>query len=63
LDLEPVFDFILMAIFKVHQDEVKDWFKVQMEKARKFQPLAVLNQKLKGLDVCGQIVNHTLMRL
>ncbi|KAJ5861823.1 uncharacterized protein N7529_009133 [Penicillium soppii] len=33
------------------QDEVKDWFKVQMEKARKFQPLAVLNQKLKGLDV------------
>ncbi|CAP92596.1 Pc13g15270 [Penicillium rubens Wisconsin 54-1255] len=34
-----------------HQDEVKDWFKVQMEKARKFQPLAVLNQKLKGLDV------------
>ncbi|KAF7592684.1 carboxypeptidase Y-deficient [Aspergillus hancockii] len=33
------------------QDEVKDWFKVQMEKARRFQPLAVLNQKLKGLDV------------
>ncbi|CAI7662692.1 unnamed protein product, partial [Penicillium bialowiezense] len=33
------------------QDEVKDWFKSQMEKARKFQPLAVLNQKLKGLDV------------
>ncbi|THD00239.1 hypothetical protein EYZ11_000289 [Aspergillus tanneri] len=33
------------------QDEVKDWFKVQMEKAKRFQPLAVLNQKLKGLDV------------
>ncbi|OGM40127.1 vacuolar segregation protein (Pep7) [Aspergillus bombycis] len=33
------------------QDEVKDWFKIQMEKARRFQPLAVLNQKLKGLDV------------
>ncbi|KAB8230443.1 hypothetical protein BDV23DRAFT_92658 [Aspergillus alliaceus] len=33
------------------QDEVKDWFKTQMEKARRFQPLAVLNQKLKGLDV------------
>ncbi|EAW09942.1 putative vacuolar segregation protein (Pep7) [Aspergillus clavatus NRRL 1] len=33
------------------QDEVKDWFKLQMEKAKRFQPLAVLNQKLKGLDV------------
>lgn len=33
------------------QDEVKDWFKVQMERAKRFQPLAVLNQKLKGLDV------------
>ncbi|KAF1994029.1 hypothetical protein P154DRAFT_448637, partial [Amniculicola lignicola CBS 123094] len=33
------------------QDEVKTWFKVQMTKAKKFQPLAVLNQKLKGLDV------------
>ncbi|KAI9715835.1 MAG: carboxypeptidase Y-deficient [Chrysothrix sp. TS-e1954] len=33
------------------QDEVKTWFKTQMVKAKKFQPLAVLNQKLKGLDV------------
>jgi rabenosyn-5 len=33
------------------QDEVTDWFKAQMSKAKKFQPLAVLNQKLKGLDV------------
>ena len=36
---------------EVKQDEVKDWFRVQMVKAKKFQPLAVLNQKLKGLDV------------
>ncbi|MCJ1370532.1 carboxypeptidase Y-deficient [Loxospora ochrophaea] len=36
---------------EVKQDEVKDWFKSQMLKAKKFQPLAVLNQKLKGLDV------------
>lgn len=36
---------------EVKQDEVKDWFKTQMIKAKKFQPLAVLNQKLKGLDV------------
>ena len=36
---------------EVKQDEVKDWFKTQMVKAKKFQPLAVLNQKLKGLEV------------
>ncbi|KZF23349.1 hypothetical protein L228DRAFT_282083 [Xylona heveae TC161] len=36
---------------EVEQDEVKNWFKTQMVKAKKFQPLAVLNQKLKGLDV------------
>ncbi|MCJ1250527.1 carboxypeptidase Y-deficient [Trapelia coarctata] len=36
---------------EVKQDEVKDWFKTQMIKAKKFQPLAFLNQKLKGLDV------------
>ncbi|KAJ5623465.1 hypothetical protein N7490_012070 [Penicillium lividum] len=41
------------------QDEVKDWFKVQMEKARKFQPLAVLNQKFKGLDVFESNENQT----
>ncbi|KAK6431269.1 carboxypeptidase Y-deficient [Oleoguttula sp. CCFEE 5521] len=33
------------------QDEVKTWFKSQMTKAKKFQPLAVLNQKLRGLEV------------
>ncbi|KAI9805114.1 MAG: hypothetical protein M1825_000948 [Sarcosagium campestre] len=33
------------------QDEVKTWFRTQMVKAKRFQPLAVLNQKLKGLDV------------
>ena len=33
------------------QDEVKDWFKSQVVKAKRFQPLAVLNQKFKGLDV------------
>ena len=36
---------------EVKQAEVKDWFKTQMVKAKKFQPLAVLNQKLKGLEV------------
>ncbi|KAI9726722.1 MAG: carboxypeptidase Y-deficient [Cirrosporium novae-zelandiae] len=40
-----------MNLEEVRQDEVKDWFKTQMIKAKRFQPLAVLNQKLKGLDV------------
>ncbi len=35
----------------MEQDEVKNWFNKQVVKAKKFQPLAVLNQKLKGLDV------------
>ena len=36
---------------EVEQDEVKNWFRTQMVKAKKFQPLAVLNQKLRALDV------------
>lgn len=36
---------------EVKQNEAKDWFKTHMVKAKKFQPLAVLNQKFKGLDV------------
>ena len=36
---------------EVQQDEAKDWFKKQMVKAKRFQPLAVLNQKFKALDV------------
>ena len=36
---------------EVKQNEAKDWFKTQMVKAKRFQPLAVLNQKFKGLDV------------
>lgn len=36
---------------ETEQDEVKNWFEQQMKKAKRFQPLAVLNQKLKGLDV------------
>lgn len=38
-------------LIEEEQDEVKNWFELQMQKAKKFQPLAVLNQKLKGLDV------------
>ena len=34
----------------MEQDEVKNWFEQQVKKAKKFQPLAVLNQKLRGLE-------------
>ncbi|KAJ5818093.1 hypothetical protein N7474_003684 [Penicillium riverlandense] len=51
LQLNRHLDDIHQNLEDDRQDEVKDWFKVQMEKARRFQPLAVLNQKLKGLDV------------
>ncbi|EGP83938.1 uncharacterized protein MYCGRDRAFT_48386 [Zymoseptoria tritici IPO323] len=35
----------------IEQDEAKTWFKSQMTKAKKFQPLALINQKLRGLEV------------
>ncbi|KAF2771918.1 hypothetical protein EJ03DRAFT_11558 [Teratosphaeria nubilosa] len=36
---------------EIEQDEAKTWFKQQMVKAKKFQPLQILNQKLRGLEV------------
>lgn len=51
LQLNRHLDDVHKEIEEERQDEVKDWFKTQMLKAKKFQPLAVLNQKLKGLDV------------
>ncbi|KAJ9605402.1 carboxypeptidase Y-deficient [Cladophialophora chaetospira] len=51
LQLNRHLDDVHKEIQEEQQDEVKDWFKQQMVKAKKFQPLAVLNQKLKGLDV------------
>ena len=51
LQLNRHLDDVHKEIEEERQDEAKDWFKTQMLKAKKFQPLAVLNQKLKGLDV------------
>ncbi|EON63647.1 hypothetical protein W97_02875 [Coniosporium apollinis CBS 100218] len=51
LQLNRHLDDLHQNLEEVEQDEVKTWFKAQMTKAKKFQPLAVLNQKLKGLDV------------
>lgn len=51
LQLNRHLDDVHKEIEEEQQDEVKDWFKQQVIKAKKFQPLAVLNQKLKGLEV------------
>lgn len=51
LQLNRHLDDAHREIQEEQQDEVKDWFKQQVNKAKRFQPLAVLNQKLKGLDV------------
>lgn len=36
---------------EIEQDEVKTWFDKQVLKAKKFQPISMLNQKLRGLEV------------
>ena len=60
LQLNRHLDDVHKEIEPEEQDEVTDWFKQQMIKAKKFQPLAVLNQKLKGLDVFES--NHDVGR-
>ncbi|KIW25745.1 hypothetical protein, variant [Cladophialophora immunda] len=60
LQLNRHLDDVHEEIEEEQQDEVKDWFKQQMVKAKRFQPLAVLNQKLKGLDVFES--NHDIVR-
>lgn len=51
LQLNRHLDDVHKEIEVQQQEEVKDWFERQVDKAKKFQPLAVLNQKLKSLDV------------
>ncbi|KAI8626520.1 FYVE zinc finger protein [Xylariaceae sp. FL1651] len=41
------------------QDEVKSWIDKQVLKAKRFQPLSLINQKLRGLDVFES--NETLL--
>ncbi|EPS36564.1 hypothetical protein H072_9900 [Dactylellina haptotyla CBS 200.50] len=35
----------------VEKDDISSWFQKNLLKAKQFQPVAILNQKLKGLDV------------
>ncbi|ROV90672.1 hypothetical protein VPNG_10106 [Cytospora leucostoma] len=36
---------------EIQQDEVKTWFDKQVFKAKRFQPLSLINSKLRGLEV------------
>ncbi|KAI5457040.1 putative vacuolar segregation protein [Mariannaea sp. PMI_226] len=42
------------------QDEVKTWFDKQVLKAKRFQPLSLINQKLRGLDVFESNESHIM---
>jgi rabenosyn-5 len=50
LQLNWQLDDVHKEIEVEEQDQLKNWFEQQMAKAKKFQPLAALNRKLKGLD-------------
>ncbi|KAK0620653.1 FYVE zinc finger-domain-containing protein [Immersiella caudata] len=51
LQLNRHIDDIHQELPEAAQDEVKNWFDKQVLKAKRFQPLAVINQKLRGLEV------------
>lgn len=51
LQLNRHIDDIHQELPEFQQDEVKTWFDKQVLKAKKFQPLSLINQKLRGLDV------------
>ncbi|RPA94475.1 hypothetical protein L873DRAFT_1830280 [Choiromyces venosus 120613-1] len=51
LQLNRHLDDIHKEVEEVEKDDISTWFRKRMLKAKSFQPVAVLNQKLKGLDV------------
>ncbi|KAI2614813.1 VAC1 protein [Hypoxylon fragiforme] len=51
LQLNRHIDDIHQELPEFEHDEVKSWIDKQVLKAKKFQPLSLINQKLRGLDV------------
>ncbi|KAK3986822.1 FYVE zinc finger-domain-containing protein [Cladorrhinum sp. PSN332] len=51
LQLNRHIDDIHQELPEAEQDEVKSWFDKQVLKAKRFQPISLINQKLRGLDV------------
>lgn len=43
----------------MEKDDIQSWFRKRMMKAKQFQPVALLNQKLKGLEVFESNDNST----
>lgn len=65
LQLNRHLDDVHQELPEETQDEVKTWFDKQVRKAKRFQPLSIINQKLRGLDVFESnesqvlpVVNH-----
>lgn len=44
-------DDLHREVQEIEKDDISTWFRKRMLKAKSFQPVAVLNQKFKGLDV------------
>jgi hypothetical protein len=51
LQLNRHIDDVHQELPEAEQDEVKTWFDKQVLKAKRFQPLSLINQKLRGLEV------------
>ncbi|KAI2633530.1 FYVE zinc finger-domain-containing protein [Hypomontagnella submonticulosa] len=51
LQLNRHIDDVHQELPEFEQDEVRSWIDKQVLKAKKFQPLSLINQKLRGLDV------------
>ncbi|KAL2267950.1 hypothetical protein VTJ83DRAFT_5227 [Remersonia thermophila] len=51
LQLNRHLDDVHQELPEDEQNEVKSWFDKQVLKAKRFQPLSLINQKLRGLDV------------
>lgn len=51
LQLNRHLDDVHQELPEAEQDEVKSWFDKQVLKAKRFQPLSLINLKLRGLEV------------
>lgn len=51
LQLNRHIDDIHQELADFQHDEVRTWFDKQVNKAKRFQPLSLINQKLRGLEV------------
>ncbi|KAK4148855.1 vacuolar segregation protein pep7 [Chaetomidium leptoderma] len=60
LQLNRHLDDVHQELPEAEQDEVKSWFDKQVLKAKRFQPLSLINQKLRGLEVFESNETHPI---